>query len=120
MLDVSDYATASYSKSVVRGLHLRFGAMYSDTLTNAIILRAGAVYEYAQDLDNKRSASVEQRDDNNIPIQGSIDTLFSNRMGTITLPTKMGIGISIEKQYHYSIGVDVYQMIGYLLLFLSL
>ncbi len=67
-------------------------------------LSAGLVYNFAADLNVKKTTVVERRVSSGSPV--SSDTLINNKRGSIDLPAGFTVGVSLSKGVRWSTGIE--------------
>lgn len=111
--EINDSTTINiFSNSVTTGKRLTIGDLYfmgglayRMPLNEKTALNAGVTYEIGGEKDSRLFQSIR-----NLSYQETTnfanDTI-SETEGTIVLPSTLGIGVSYEKAYHWTVGVDV-------------
>lgn len=110
---VNDTTTASFLSNTVLttnrlaagDIYLLGGLAYRLPLSNNRGVNVGVTYEVGGDKDAKLFQNIRNRNyrDN---VNFANDTLHETR-GTMKLPSTLGIGLSYEKSYHWTVGADL-------------
>jgi len=107
------YQTAVLERNSVSDLALGLGAAYSLKVgkeEDQSYLNFGITYDLGGDRDVKRLERLERRDLSNDLISPD-DTipylLTDNLRGNLTLPSSLGLGISFEKRFKWTIAMDL-------------
>lgn len=110
---VNDTTTASFVSNTVLttnrltagDLYLLGGLAYRFPINNITGLNVGLTYEMGGDIDGKLFQNIRNtsyRDNANF----ANDTLKETR-GAMRLPSTLGIGLSYEKSFHWTVGADL-------------
>lgn len=110
---VNDTTTASFLSNTVLttnrltagDLYLLGGLAYRFPINNNTGVNVGLTYEMGGDKDGKLFQNIRNRNyrDN---ANFANDTLQETR-GTMVLPSTLGIGVSYEKNFHWTVGADL-------------
>ncbi len=107
------YQTAVLERNAVSDLATAIGAAYSLKLgddEDQTYLNFGITYDIGGDRDVKRLERLERRDLSN-DLLSPDDTipylLTDNLRGTLTLPSSLGFGVSLEKRYKWTVAMDL-------------
>ncbi|MDX2302678.1 MAG: hypothetical protein NW226_07750 [Microscillaceae bacterium] len=87
---------AFFQRTTFSDITFEPGLAYTYRLGKNTRLHLGAVYSIGKDLSAKRFVSVDQRS-NDALIPGRQDTIQDNESGKVTMPSRLGLGISFEK-----------------------
>ena len=90
-----------------RGFMLGFGAVYRKKIKEQTHLSVGIIYDLNTDLSTEKSEWLENK--TSIEESDTINIVLDKVGGTLSLPQKFGVGISIDKEFKYSFSVDYYQ-----------
>lgn len=99
------YAIAIFDQTTFSDLSYKVGAIYTAKLDKNTFLNFAATYDLEANLAVKRFKSIQRRD-----VTGQIlssDTISQDQRANILLPPKTSFGISLEKPFKYTFGVDV-------------
>jgi len=92
-------------RTVVSDFSFKPGITYSGKLSEKMILNVGTTYSFGADHNVRQHEEIIRNYFTTTELKQR-DTLLNNARGSITIPAELGIGISIEKQYTYTIGID--------------
>lgn len=95
------YRTSSYSDFILEG-----GLYARKKIGKTTLLNLGFIYEFGTDLKTRRSETIEVDDEQDPDRPKSI--ILDNEKGQTVMPAKFGYGLSITKEFHWTIGVDYY------------
>ncbi len=95
------YRSSRYSDLVLEG-----GLYMKKKIGKKLEANLGIIYELASNMNTKRDERIEIIENNN-PFPPT-DTIFFNDKGNTFLPQKIGGGISLTKEYNWTIGIDFY------------
>ncbi|MCC5930301.1 MAG: hypothetical protein JJU28_13715 [Cyclobacteriaceae bacterium] len=79
---------------------------YKQELKNRISLSAGILYDLEASLNTFRSERLEGRRSLDFPVLA--DTLADDLPARTILPSRIGGGVSIQKMFNWTFGVDIY------------
>ncbi|TAH20526.1 MAG: hypothetical protein EAZ08_05515 [Cytophagales bacterium] len=99
------YAIAIFDQTTFSDFSYKAGAIYTAKLDKNTFLNFAATYDLEANLNIKRFKSIQRRD-----ISGQIlssDTISQDLKSSIALPAKTSFGISLEKPFKYTFGVDI-------------
>jgi len=99
------YAIAVFDQTTFSDFSYKAGAVYTAKLDKNTFLNLGATYDLGANLGVKRFKSTQRRD-----ISGQIlssDTISQDIKSSVSLPAKTSFGISLERPFKYTFGVDV-------------
>lgn len=82
------------------GFDYGFGFSYRKKLNKERLLFVGATYDMSNDLSGSRTIEFSSNVGGDETIDESVDSNFE-------LPSKLGLGIGLIKENHYTLGVDV-------------
>lgn len=102
---LGSYAIAVFDQTTFSDLSYKIGAIYAAKLDKNTFLNFGATYDLGANLGVKKFKSTQRRD-----VTGQIlssDTISQNLKASVVLPAKTSFGISLEKPFKYTFGVDV-------------
>ena len=92
-------------RTIVSDFSFKPGINYSGKLNEKMILNIGSTYSFGTNYNVKQHEEIIRNYFTNQNLKQR-DTLLNNVGGSITMPAEMAIGVSIEKQYKYTIGLD--------------
>ncbi len=95
----------SFERRSVGGFILSPSLAYTIPLKNKRNINLGAVYDFAGNLSGTQFSTVERRNQNDAPI--NIDTLAIDVPGSLNIPQRVRLGVSLDYPLHWNIGVDV-------------
>lgn len=80
-----------------------------DSIFNSPVkFKFGLTYDLATDIDSKRFQSFERFDVNRgFDSSIAIDTLIDNQTGSIGIPEAVGVGVSFNKDFNWTVGMDI-------------
>ncbi len=81
------------------------GLFYALKAGKTTYFNVGVTYQPTTKINTKRFSSLERRNPGTDVVVDT-DTLNSNVKGSITLPSQLGFGLSLEKYLKYTVGVD--------------
>lgn len=95
----------------IQDIYVEYGMQYHNSWENDLFLNVGATYQNTWDLHAEETVIGETfLGDPDVSIQTVKDTVsYTNEDGSVTLPSKYGIGISLGKQNRWKVGVDYEQ-----------
>jgi hypothetical protein len=99
------YAVALYEQTNFGDLSYKTGIAYRVRVGKETSLNFGTTYDLEANLAVKRFRSAQRRD-----ATGQIfssDTLFRDLRGSVLLPAKYGFGISLQRPFKYTVGIDL-------------
>ncbi|MCU0390167.1 MAG: hypothetical protein MUE81_03545 [Thermoflexibacter sp.] len=99
------YSVALFDQTNFGDLSYKTGIAYRVKIAKETSLNFGATYDLEADLNTKRLRSVQRRDR-----AGQIfasDTISRDLKGSVVLPAKYGFGISIQRPFRYTFGIDL-------------
>jgi hypothetical protein len=102
---LGSYAIAVFDQTTFSDLSYKVGAIYTAKLEKNTFLNFGATYDLGADLGVKKFKSAQRRD-----VTGQIlssDTISQDLKASVVLPAKTSFGISLEKPFKYTFGVDI-------------
>ncbi len=105
-------ATNAFSSALFRseksnGFLFGFGAAYiKEFKTEGNFLSVGAIYELNTNLNTTRDEWLGNNSD--VEISDTVNLIVDGAKSEITVPRKLGLGISYTKEYKWSIGLDYY------------
>lgn len=99
--------TEYYDRQSFSDFSAQLGVAYNYKLKDQLFLNFGAAYQFDADINTRRFLSVGLLDNQNsgVPIG---DTLINDRQNFVSLPGRSSFGISIEKSFNWTFGVDVH------------
>lgn len=104
---VGSFPASYFRAEKYNGFLLGFGAAYRHQFkTEGNYLNIGAILELKTDLKARRSEWFGN--DIDIETADSIVILLDNGKSNITIPQKIGLGISYSKEFKWGIGLDYY------------
>lgn len=102
---LGSYAIAVFDQTTFSDMSYKIGAVYAAKLDKSTFLNFGATYDLGANLGVKRFKSTQRRD-----VTGQIlssDTISQDLRASVALPSKTSFGISVEKPFKYTFGVDI-------------
>jgi hypothetical protein len=102
---LNNYITNSTRKINVNDLTAKLGVAYRKQVRDKIFANVGLTYDMASSLNARQITTVQLQDRNETPI--TIDTLGSEKNGTVYFPSQLRAGISLDKPFNWMIGLDV-------------
>ena len=101
------YSPTVYERTYIKDIDLTVGlSFHKDSIGGKknYKINIGAVYDFKAKLNSEYYARFERR--NTLGIVDSV-TLVDNLPGNITLPSSLGVGISLSKGYFWTVGADI-------------
>jgi hypothetical protein len=95
----------SFERRSVGGFVLSPSLAYSLPLKNKKLINFGLVYDFAGNLSGTQFSTVQRRNQNDGII--SADTLAIDVPGSLQIPQRIRLGVSLDNPLHWNIGVDV-------------
>ncbi|MEM1135337.1 MAG: hypothetical protein AAGI07_05810 [Bacteroidota bacterium] len=91
---------------IVSDFSFKPGINYSSKLSEKMILNIGITYGFGTSFNVRKHEEIVRNYFGNQELKQR-DTLSNNVRGSITMPADLSLGISLEKQYKYIIGIDI-------------
>lgn len=102
------YASALYQRKSVRGIALKGGLVYMDSIQRndkaPLKVTVGLTYDFESSINGKDFESMQRRN-----FSGTVfsnDTIKDNISGKLNLPMGFAMGASISKGFNWSVGAD--------------
>ena len=102
------FAAAIFDRKTVSGMNFTGGIIYQDSIKTKgdepLRFTLGLTYDLSRDIRVKQFESIQRR-----TLSGSIweaDTVQNNTIGSMRMPSGIGVGIGFSKGYKWSAGVD--------------
>lgn len=113
--EIDNSTTTSFLSNVVLtstrltigDLYLLSGAAYRLPLSKNTALNMGLTYELGGEKDSRLFQSIRNISYSNLPIEDFANDTLNQAKGNIRLPSTLGIGLSYEKNYHWTVGADL-------------
>ncbi len=105
-IDPAD-VTAFVDRVTYSDVTVGFGLSYRKEIKEKLRLNAGLVYDLQTKLTGEEFKRIESRIIENDPTPIVSDTLAFEQSGSITLPQRLGFGISMDKENKWMIGMDL-------------
>ena len=98
------YNSALYERTEFSDLNVEFGFAYRQKIKDDLFFTLGGIYEHGQDIRSFRHERLERRRPDGSTVQ--YDTISYDKQGSVFLPPRYGVGLSLAKGISWKIGVD--------------
>jgi hypothetical protein len=105
-VNTSFLTTAHYTEKRYGDFVFQPGVHFNYPIAEKTTLNFGAVYEIGTNIRTFESERIETRRQTDFPV--AADTILNEQRGNTTLPSKLGVGLSLSKSYNWTFGVDYY------------
>lgn len=88
-------------------IYLLGGAVYRLPLSTNTSLNMGLTYELGGEKDSRIFQNMRNLSYSQLPVEDFANDTLNQIKGSVRLPSTLGIGLSYEKSYHWTIGADL-------------
>jgi hypothetical protein len=103
----SAYRTVVYDRTRFSDFSVKGGLSFHQQVKGRTFFNAGLIYELGGDINSNQLVRLERKTLSNATWQSlSMDTI-ANAKGSVSLPSTLGFGVSLFKNFHWTVGTDI-------------